>query len=220
MTGQVIPFSIERQDDRPKGHIGHCVYVIASNRNDLVKIGYTSDFGGRLKALQSGSAFKIRIIRLVAGGKKVERDFHVEFARCRAHGEWFRFVPEMMTYKSSAPVDQVDKPQPNDGQSLVPIIQGFGHLEEIDKMRTIGAYADVPLEHQQYLLTAAVIGHIQKAIGCVSEIRGIGLNEAAEVVAKLARTVNEHSPAIDDRVFPKLNTQVGFLFGELPRVGT
>lgn len=108
MTADIIPFRIERQDDRPEGYLGHCVYIIASNQNDLVKIGYTNDFLGRLKALQIGSALKLRVIRLVAGGQRVERDFHAEFGCCRAHGEWFHFVPEMMAYQSSASVDHVD----------------------------------------------------------------------------------------------------------------
>lgn len=102
----IIPFRVATKFECPTGYQGYCVYIIASETNDLVKIGYTSDSIGRLKALQSGSASKLRIIRLVPGGKRVEGDFHKEFAERRAHGEWFHFLPEMMTFLSKESEEQ------------------------------------------------------------------------------------------------------------------
>ena len=57
-----IPFKVERQDDRPRGWSGHCVYVIASAKDDIVKIGFSSDPLGRLKALQIGRPHELRTI--------------------------------------------------------------------------------------------------------------------------------------------------------------
>lgn len=89
----------------------------------------------------------------------------------------------------------------------VMLIRGFGMLEDIYKLKACDAYESETVEEQNHLLITAVIGHIQKAITCVSEIRGVGLAEAAAIVAGLVPVVCELSPS---------DTQIGFLFGETP----
>jgi hypothetical protein len=217
MAAEIIPFQIKLSRELPKGYKGHCVYVIASDQNDLVKIGYTSDDLARVKALRTGNPARLRIIRLVPGGQKVERDFHVEFAQSRTHGEWFKFHPDMMTFQSKASQRQREKLQPGLDAGVVEIIGGFGRLEDIDKIRAFGAYSKATLEEQQSLLTMAIIGHVQKSIACISELRGISLAEATDALVRLVPLINEHSDAPDERVFPRPNTQVGFLFGEAPQ---
>lgn len=62
---------------------------------ELVKIGRAKDVGSRVKALQTGSAELLRVIRRIPFD--CERQLHLRFAAQRAHGEWFRFHFDMLT---------------------------------------------------------------------------------------------------------------------------
>jgi len=72
------------------------VYII-KNEAGYVKIGHADDARGRLRALQTANPGELFLIRVVAGGQKIERWFHRRFADQRVGGEWFHFVPEMLT---------------------------------------------------------------------------------------------------------------------------
>ena len=72
---------------RPDADAGH-IYLVKSR--DKVKIGFTSgDPEARLRALQTGSAHRLRLVNVIRGTAKEERELHRLFADLRAGGEWF-----------------------------------------------------------------------------------------------------------------------------------
>lgn len=67
------------------------VYFIQAEIGGPVKIGYTScPVEARLKSLQCGSPFKLRVLGVLGmANQKEERRLHREFEHYRVHGEWF-----------------------------------------------------------------------------------------------------------------------------------
>ena len=66
------------------------VYV-AEAENGMVKIGYSNDPVGRVKAICSGSPMRVRLVAfLPAKSRADERMHHRKFAASRAWNEWFR----------------------------------------------------------------------------------------------------------------------------------
>ena len=79
------------------------------------------------------------------------------------------------------------------GDLLVSFVKGFCALEALDKLKALGAYSDEPLEKQQQLLFDAVIGHVQKALSHISELKGVGISEAVVILQSLAPGIAEYS---------------------------
>jgi Meiotically up-regulated gene 113 len=69
------------------------VYFIGgqlSERDARVKIGYTdSKPSVRLKALQTGSPIKLRVLAYLRGDMRLEAKLHETFMPLHLHGEWF-----------------------------------------------------------------------------------------------------------------------------------
>ena len=75
------------------------VYFIR-NGHGSVKIGVTAKPESRAYALMQGSDTPLELVRTVEGGRRSEAWFHERFSEHRLHGEWFKFVPEMMTVEA------------------------------------------------------------------------------------------------------------------------
>lgn len=84
--------SLGKPDNRVQG-----VYYI--QQNEAVKIGWSSDVGGRLDALQTSSPAHLKLLcweRAVAA--QAERDRHNEFAEQHIRGEWFRLDGTLLSH--------------------------------------------------------------------------------------------------------------------------
>jgi hypothetical protein len=62
----------------------------------LTKVGYASSPEGRLRGLQTGSPVSLRLVRVLDGTDRHEKDLHLQFARHHSHGEWFRLTDEQV----------------------------------------------------------------------------------------------------------------------------
>lgn len=71
------------------------VYFIQAIAGGPIKIGYARDVEKRLRDLQCGSPFVLRVICTEEGGQKYEAQLHRRFAKWRLHGEWFRLEGEL-----------------------------------------------------------------------------------------------------------------------------
>ena len=71
------------------------VYFIAAEGTEFVKIGKAVDVPARLRMLQTGSPFPLRLLALAPGGVARERALHETFAGSRTIGEWFRRSDEL-----------------------------------------------------------------------------------------------------------------------------
>ncbi|TXH10350.1 MAG: GIY-YIG nuclease family protein [Hyphomicrobiaceae bacterium] len=82
------------------GRADGCIYFIVNNPDNphFVKIGFTSgDPMKRLKALQTGSPFRLFLFGSCPATRDGEREVHDLLQRYRLHGEWFswsKFVAE------------------------------------------------------------------------------------------------------------------------------
>ena len=84
----------------------NCVktYFIQAGEGGLVKIGRARDVTARMRSLQTGSATRLKLLRVLYADH--ERDLHARFAPLRRHGEWFEFSPAMLTAHQAAAVLQ------------------------------------------------------------------------------------------------------------------
>lgn len=69
------------------------IYVIGQEEGP-VKVGITSDLIGRLRSMQTGSAFKLKLLYAMPcldrdNAREHERAFHDVWAEDRLEGEWF-----------------------------------------------------------------------------------------------------------------------------------
>lgn len=74
------------------------VYFVQSVVGGRVKIGIAEDPEVRLRAMQTGSPFELRILATSEGGRSVESALHKKFAASRSHGEWFEPCDELMEF--------------------------------------------------------------------------------------------------------------------------
>lgn len=67
------------------------LYAIRAEGTGFIKIGVTSDLSGRLRQIQTGSAYPLRYILSIktSFARKVEQHLHRQLAHNRQEGEWF-----------------------------------------------------------------------------------------------------------------------------------
>lgn len=75
------------------------VYFIRAGESDAVKIGCALSAEARLEQLQLGNPHKLKIIRTIPGGRKIEAAAHKHFAAHRVRSEWFTFNDGMMAWE-------------------------------------------------------------------------------------------------------------------------
>lgn len=64
------------------------VYAIECSRTHAVKIGWSASPESRLKALQTGAPFRLRLLAQFPGTLRDEHALRRRFKRHRLHGEW------------------------------------------------------------------------------------------------------------------------------------
>jgi hypothetical protein len=75
------------------------IYFIEAIGAGLVKIGYTeNDPEVRLRQLQTGCPFPMRVLGSISGEPEDEAEIHQKFAGYRRHGEWFEMSAEIVAY--------------------------------------------------------------------------------------------------------------------------
>ncbi len=100
------------------------VYMIRAGDTDMVKIGWAFAVEARLSALQCAHYEKLSVIRVIECELAVEHILHRRFADRKVRGEWFQFVPEMLTISLSE-IEQPPKPDPTAVIPLAHRIEDF-----------------------------------------------------------------------------------------------
>ncbi len=108
------------------------VCAILAKRTKLVKIGFSTNFIERLKALQGANADALRVLALGRGEFSDESHLHAQLAHSRVNGEWFRMTPKLLYIVAFA---NVTKTWPTVGMALVTNVLGVEHprAESIDR---------------------------------------------------------------------------------------
>ncbi|MDP3940647.1 MAG: GIY-YIG nuclease family protein [Deltaproteobacteria bacterium] len=65
---------------------------------DFIKIGWSKEFGRRIKALSTSSPYDIELITTIDGSPKLERELHKRFSSHHHRNEWFRLEGELAYY--------------------------------------------------------------------------------------------------------------------------
>lgn len=76
--------------------MGSLYAVVAMCAERPIKIGFTEDLHGRVKTLQTGNPFLLRILGTIRGGKRTEEKIHRYLSADRLMGEWFASSPRTM----------------------------------------------------------------------------------------------------------------------------
>ena len=79
---------------------------------NAVKIGRSTNLRSRFKSLQTGSADAARIVKIIPGGQRREKEFHKRFAEYRIRGEWFDLRGALAKYLEMC-VHAIDLPEPD-----------------------------------------------------------------------------------------------------------
>lgn len=109
-------------------------YILQCGDTDMVKIGWADrDVEARRRDLQCAHWHELRVIRTIDGAEAIERAMHRRFKHRRVAREWFRFDPEMLTYKPA--VEQSVPP----GRAIVQAVCGrFGGQAGLGRALGIG----------------------------------------------------------------------------------
>ena len=76
--------------------IESAVYFVAVR--GYIKIGWTTDWRGRLSNLRVSNPEPIEVLLILGRPQIFEKTMHRQFAEHRAHGEWFRDHPDIRAY--------------------------------------------------------------------------------------------------------------------------
>jgi hypothetical protein len=78
------------------------VYVIGiEGDNSAVKIGFASKIEDRLSTLQTASHHELKVLAVIEGSPKEEKDLHRKFASDHIRGEWFRRTEAIESFVDS-----------------------------------------------------------------------------------------------------------------------
>lgn len=75
-----------------------CIYFLQQGDDGPIKIGYTKDLLARIKDLQVGSPYELKLILSFRGFPEKERELHAKFREHRMSGEWFTPSDEIMEF--------------------------------------------------------------------------------------------------------------------------
>jgi hypothetical protein len=72
------------------------VYFIQCRSTKLIKIGVSTGFEDRLRAIRNVSPTEIEALAVTPGSQRTEYEFHNHFRGARERTEWFRPVPKLL----------------------------------------------------------------------------------------------------------------------------
>lgn len=75
------------------------IYFLRCNcANGFIKIGMARDLIPRIETLRAASPYELRVVRVLPGGRELERKLHERFAHAAHRGEWFRPTEDLLHY--------------------------------------------------------------------------------------------------------------------------
>ena len=118
------------------------IYFIAQSNKAFVKIGYTSKpIKKRLGALQTGNPFRLVVLDIITGNKRVEKAIHKKFDKYRFNGEWFRYSREIRDFIRDVNPTMINKMLDGAGMEsnsqYLQMAEDLGALEYVVKSHTL-----------------------------------------------------------------------------------
>ena len=97
VKGGLIRCLLEHQydpDDPYSARTGY-VYFISWGEENPVKIGWSHTVGKRLISLQTSFPFDLKVLGVIPGYERLEKEIHQLFSEDRIRGEWFRWTDRL-----------------------------------------------------------------------------------------------------------------------------
>jgi hypothetical protein len=85
------------------------VYFVEAVGAGVVKVGWTRDVATRLRVMSQASWCELRVLRIVDGGPRRERELHAAFAKHRVRGEWFLLEPIREAIEALGEIDHAPR---------------------------------------------------------------------------------------------------------------
>jgi len=84
------------------------IYFIQAGNNGAIKIGYADNVEKRLKQIQTGNPYKLKLLKTINGNFEIEKNLHKLFYKDRLEGEWFTPSKELMDYININEINNID----------------------------------------------------------------------------------------------------------------
>lgn len=98
------------------------IYLIACEKTNTCKIGYTNNPDKRLSALQTGNPYSLELMAVIEGTSSDESMLHSKFMNYRLNGEWFNYCEDIKNYFQVDEYFQINK-------ELLKVITTMGVIE-------------------------------------------------------------------------------------------
>jgi len=77
--------------------------------NDYIKIGYTTNVKARMEAIQAMTPYRLKLLKIVPGEVKKERELHRQFEEYKIHGEWFKLTGRLKDFIGKSAVQYTNE---------------------------------------------------------------------------------------------------------------
>jgi hypothetical protein len=74
------------------------IYFVQCGKGGPIKIGHSTNPRKRLRQLQNGSPYELRLLGVLAGNLEKEAELHKQFSEWRLREEWFIPVSQLLNF--------------------------------------------------------------------------------------------------------------------------
>ena len=74
------------------------IYFVQHGEGGAIKIGTARNVRARIDAIQTSAPVRLRLLAVIDGGVREERELHDRFRKDRIHGEWFHPSPPLIEH--------------------------------------------------------------------------------------------------------------------------
>jgi hypothetical protein len=131
------------------------IYFIQNPSDQKIKIGYSSNPNIRKRQLQTGSSSNIshKLLLVLPGGRKREKDLHQNFYNYHSHNEWFEPTQEIFDFIKLQTIDEFIECRVCGGKYLSsPMEPDIKEHCKLHKTIRLGAY---PYHIREFMKTVA-----------------------------------------------------------------
>lgn len=74
------------------------IYFVQCGEEGPIKIGHSTSPRYRVRELQNSSPYDLRLLGVLEGDQKREKELHLQFGELRLKNEWFEPAPELLEF--------------------------------------------------------------------------------------------------------------------------
>jgi hypothetical protein len=89
---------VQEKAAEPSNPRGMYVYFVQAGENGPIKIGFSTDPDRRIKALRTAMSEELIVLKVVKGGRQLEKTLHDRFSEIHRRGEWYEPTTELLEF--------------------------------------------------------------------------------------------------------------------------